>query len=87
LAYDERRGEEQRPLLLSGHEHVEDVAAGPRWAVGQGAYAELHELRCESCGYGGAVSRQPARCPICGNRTWIVVDAQDSMPAEQSTRL
>lgn len=46
-------------------------------ANGMGAAAaEKHasrEIRCESCGYGAVADRNPPRCPMCGDGSWIVV--------------
>ena len=30
------------------------------------------EVRCAECGYGAVVVRPPARCPMCGERRWLV---------------
>jgi DNA-directed RNA polymerase subunit RPC12/RpoP len=70
-AYDQRRNEDGRRLLLPGHEYA---AEDGEWADGQISTTERREVRCEACGYGAVVTRWPMRCPMCGSRTWIVVD-------------
>ena len=46
------------------------------------------EVRCEGCGYGAVVDREPARCPMCGDRSWVVLgfDVRTGGSAAQSTR-
>lgn len=82
-AYDQRRDGDGRPLLLLGHE---DAANDAHWADGQVPTTERRELRCEACGYGAVARRPPARCPMCGDRAWIVTGGQRGTLLEQPSR-
>jgi rubrerythrin len=45
-------------------------AERPARAVERARPAARFEIRCGDCGYGGVVSRLPARCPMCGGSSW-----------------
>jgi hypothetical protein len=61
-AYDERRT--ALPLVSPGHEHAGGLEHGG---------TRGREIRCESCGYGAIVERNPTRCPMCGDDEWLVL--------------
>jgi primosomal protein N' len=38
--------------------------------------AQRREIRCGTCNYGAVVDREPTRCPMCGNRSWVALELE-----------
>lgn len=57
------------------------------WYVPIEAVAErLFRFRCLGCGYGASCKVAPARCPMCGGKTWEYQDQQWSTDLNRPAR-
>ena len=45
-------------------------------ATVEAPHAQRREIRCATCNYGAVVDREPMRCPMCGNRSWVVLELE-----------
>jgi hypothetical protein len=44
-------------------------------ATAEAPRTKRREVPCESCGDCAVVDGEPARCPMCGDRSWIVLES------------
>ena len=58
--------QEPNPLEAAPYAPIEAIAG------------RLDRFRCVGCGYGASCKITPARCPMCGSKTWEYEDQQSS---------